>query len=65
MRSILVLTKATFPPFHMQLSLKQETFSEFFLYFLNLDLILRIFKKKMTLIGGAFLSLQTPYDVIR
>ena len=44
----------------MQLSQKQKTFSEFFLHFWNLDLILTIFKnkKKIILIPDVFLNLS-------
>ena len=36
-----------------------------FLHFLNLDSILKIFKKKMTLITDVFLNLRTPKNVVR
>ena len=49
----------------MQLSQKGKTFSEFFLDFLNLDLILNNSKKKMTLIADVFLNLPTPKNVVR
>ena len=37
----------------------------FFLHFLNLDLILNIFKKKMTLKADVFLNFSTPKTVVR
>ena len=49
----------------MQLSQKQKIFSDFFLHFLNLDLILNIFKKKMALIAHLLLTLGTPKKVVR
>ena len=47
---------------------KEKYFLEFFfffLHFLNLDSILNIFKKKMTLIADVFLNLRTPKNVVR
>ena len=44
----------------MQLCHKRKTFSNFFKHFLNLDSILNIFKKTMTLIAYVFLNLGTP-----
>ena len=49
----------------MQLCQKRRIFSKFFLHFVNLDSILNIFKKKMTLIADVFLNLGTPKDVVR
>ena len=52
----------------MQLSKKRKNFSEFFFFFLefrNLNSILNIFKKKMTLIADVFLNLRTPKNVVR
>ena len=43
----------------MQLSQKRKIISEYFLHFANLDLILNISKKNMTLIADAFLKLPT------
>ena len=48
--------------FQMQLSQKRKTFSDFFfffLHFLNLDSILNIFKKKMTVTADVFFNLRT------
>ena len=48
----------------MQLSEKNKFFRFFFFHFGNLQLILNIFKKKMTLIGDVFLNLRTlKYEV--
>ena len=49
----------------MQLSQKQKMISEFFLHFANLDSILNIFQKNVTLIDDVFLGLPTPNDVVR
>ena len=55
----------------MQLSKKRKISSDFFffffffLHFLNLDSILKIFRKKMTLIADVFLNLRTPKNVVR
>ena len=50
----------------MQISQKQNTLSEFFFFQLgNLDSILKIFKKEMTLIADLFLNLRTPKIVVR
>ena len=43
----------------MELSHKEKT------HFRNLDSILKIFKKKMTLIADGFLNFQTPKKVVR
>ena len=48
----------------MQLSKKRNIFSQFFLHFRNLDSILNIFKKKMTLIADVFLNLRTPKNAV-
>ena len=52
----------------MQLSQKRKIFSEFFFffwYFVNLDSILNILKKRMTLIGDVLLNLRTRKNVVR
>ena len=49
----------------MQLSQKQKIISEFLLHVLNLDSILNIFQKNITLIADVFLRLPTPNDVVR
>ena len=51
--------------FQMELSKKREDCPNFFLLFLNLDSILNISKKKMTLIAHVFLNLRTRKDVVR
>ena len=58
MTSILLLKEGT-------ISEPKNIFSSFFLHFLNLESILNIFKKKMTLIGAVFLNLRTPKNVVR
>ena len=49
----------------MQLCQKRRIFSKFFLHFVNLDSILNIFKKKITLIADVFYNLGSPKDVVR
>ena len=50
----------------MQLSRKQETFSEFFCAFLKSSLNFENFqKKKMTLIAEVFRTLRTPKNLVR
>ena len=50
----------------MQLSKEQKTFSELFLLlFLNLDSILNMFLKNVTLIDYIFWELQTVNNVVR
>ena len=49
----------------MQLSKKPKIFSECFLAFLNLDSILNIFRKKVTLIADVLLNLRTPKYAVR
>ena len=49
----------------MQLSEKEKLFFRFFFQFWNLDRILKILKKKMTLIADVFLDLRTPQNLIR
>ena len=49
----------------MQLSPKQKTFSELFLHFWNLVQILKIFKKKLTLMEDVFPKLLTLKNVVR
>ena len=44
---------------------KKKTFLNFFLHFRNLDLILDIFRKKMTLIADVFSILRTPKYLVR
>ena len=49
----------------MQLSKKPKIFSNFSLHIRNLDSILNILEKKMTLIAKVFLNLRTPKSVLR
>ena len=49
----------------MQLSEKEKLFFRLFSQFWNLDRILKILKKKMTLIADVFLDLRTPQNLIR
>ena len=49
----------------MQLSKNRKYSVIFFLHLLNLDLILNIFKKKITFIADAFLNLRTPEYVVK
>ena len=50
-------------PVQMQLSEKLETFSRFFIAFLESALNFEHFEKKMSLIAQVFLKLLTPKDV--
>ena len=47
----------------MQLSQKQ-VFHNTYLHFFNIDFVLNIFKKKMTLTTDVFLKLRTPKNVV-
>ena len=49
----------------MHLSQKRKIFSQIFFHFRNLESILNIFKKNMTLIADVFLNLRTPKYVVR
>ena len=42
----------------------KKLFLNFFVRFRNLDPILNIFKKKMTVIADVFLNLRTPKNVV-
>ena len=42
----------------------EKHFLNFFWHFLNLDLILNISKKKITLVADVFLNLGTPKNVV-
>ena len=66
MTSILFLTDVIFCNIFKSIYLRNEKyFLHFFLHFLNLDSILNIFEKKMTLIADVFLNLRTPKNVVR
>ena len=43
----------------------KKLFLDFFVRFRNLDSILKLFEKKMTLIADVFLNLRTPKNVVR
>ena len=49
--------------FQLHLTEKRKTFSNFSLHFLNLDSVLNVFEKNMTLIADVFVNLRTPKDV--
>ena len=49
----------------MQLSQKWKILSNFFLHFVNVDLILNIFREKMTLMANVFFKLRAVKDVVR
>ena len=65
MTSIIFLIETILQNFQMPLSQKQATSSQIFLPFGNLDSILNIFQKMMTLIADVFLNLQPPKNVVR
>ena len=65
MTSILFLREAIYCKIFRCIYLRyKKYFANFFLHFLNLEWILNISKKKMTLIAGIFLSLRTQENVI-
>ena len=66
MTSILLLTQAIYCNIFRCIYLRNKKyFVKFFFYFRNVDSILNIFKKKMTLIAHAFLNWRTPTYVVR
>ena len=66
MTSILFLIEAIFcNNFKCNYLRNEKYLLTFFFYFLNLDWILNIFKKKMTIIADIFFNLRTPKDVFR
>ena len=66
MKIILLLIETIFIKiFRWDYLRKKKIFLLSFLHFLNLDSILNIFKKKMTVIGDIFLNLGTPKNVVR
>ena len=66
MTSILFLTEAIYCNiFRCNYLRNEKYFMNFFFNFLNLDSILNIFKKKMTLIAHLFLNLHTLKNVVR
>ena len=65
MTSTLFLTEEIYCNIFTCNSLRNENlFVNFFLHFLNLDSILNIFFKKMTVIAYVFLNLRTPKKVV-
>ena len=66
MGSIVFLTEAIYCNIYRYKYLRNEKlFLNFFLHFLNLDSILNIFKKNMTVLSDVFLNLQTPKYVVK
>ena len=64
--SILFLTEAIYCKIFRCIYLRNEKdFPYFFFHFRNLDSILIIFKKKMTVIADVFFNLQIPKNVVR
>ena len=65
MTSILFLTEAIYCNISRFIYLTYEKiFPNFFFIFKNLESILNIFKKKMSLAADVFLTLPTPNDVV-
>ena len=66
MTSILFLIEAIYSNIFKCIYLRKEKyFVDFLFHFLNLESILNIFKKKMTLIAHVFLILRTQKNVVR
>ena len=66
MTSILFLKEAIYYNIFRWIYLRNEKhFVNIFLHFLNLERILHIFIKEMTLIADVFLNLRTPKYVVR
>ena len=66
MTSILFLTEAIYCNIFRSIYLRNKKyFLNCFLHFLNLDSLLNIFKKKMTLIAEVFLNLRRVKNVVR
>ena len=66
MTSILLLTETNYYNIFRCIYLTNDKyFLNLFLHFLNLDSILKIFKKKMTLIADVFLNLRTAKNAVR
>ena len=65
MTSIVFLTEAIYCNiFRWNYFRNKKYFLNFFLNFLNLDSILNIFKKEMTLRADVFLNLRTPKNML-
>ena len=66
MTSILFLIDTIYCTYFRYNYLKnKKLFLDFFVRFRNLDSILNIFGKNMTLIADVFLNLRTPKNVVR
>ena len=66
MTSILFLTEAIYCNIFRCIYLRNEKyFVDFFLHFLNLECILKIFRKKVSLIADVFLNLENRKEVFR
>ena len=66
MTSILFLKEAIYCDiFRCNYIRNKKNFLNFSLHFINLDLILNIFKKRMTHLAHAFLNLKIPKNVVR
>ena len=66
MTSILFLKEAIYGNIFRGLYVRNEKyFLNFILHLINLDTIFNIFKKKMNLIGDAFLNLRTSKNVVK
>ena len=66
MASILFLTEAIYyNVFRCNYLRNEELFPNFIFHCLNLDSILNILKKSMTLRADLFLNLRTPKNVVR
>ena len=66
MTSILFLKEAIYGNIFECLYVRNEKyFLNFILHLINLDTIFNIFKKKMNLIGDAFLNLRTSKNVVK
>ena len=65
MTSILFLKEEIYCTIFRSKYLRNEKlFLNFFLHFLNLESILKIFKQNMTVIADVFLNLRTPKNVV-
>ena len=66
MWSIVFLTEAIYCNiFRCNYLRNEKYFLTFFLHFVNLDSILDIFQKQMTVTADVFLKLLTPKDMVR
>ena len=66
MKSILFVTEEIYSnSFRCNYLKKEKSFPNLFLHLLNSDSILKIFKKRMTLLAHVFLNLRTPKNEVR